>query len=95
MISYHMPRHHISASNKQAAETTGTLRNADEPACELLFGSLSGQQYRVTRMKAHPGENSLVFENIFTGCASVRGCAIYRTPGDQHYARQPRSWGVC
>ena len=32
--------------------------------------------YRVTRMKAHPGDNSLTFENIITGGAFIGGCGI-------------------
>ena len=54
---------------------------------------LASLKYRITRMKAHPGDNFLTFENIITGGALIGVCGIYRTPGDKHHAQEPRSWG--
>ena len=50
--------------------------------------------YRRTPTKAHRGDKFLTLENIMTGCAFVGGGGVERTPGDEHLAREPRSWGV-
>ena len=41
-------------------------------------GPAGGELYTgITRMKAHPGDNFLSFENVITGCAFVGGgCGI-------------------
>ena len=39
-----------------------------------------GMTYRITRKKAHPGDNKVEFKNIITGCAIVGGVIYNVSP---------------